>query len=44
MATEILSLDHGSAEEGSSSEPEALIVSEDLNIGGKSRKKRFRLR
>ena len=44
MATEILSLDHPGADPGASDEPDALVVSEDLSISGKARKKRFRLR
>jgi hypothetical protein len=43
MATEILSASP-SVETDKSDEPAALVVSEDLTIVGKGRKKRFRLR
>jgi len=44
MATEILSASPQPTAADESGEPAELVVSEDLTIVGKSRKKRFRLR
>ena len=44
MATEILASAPQASSSSEGTEPQQLVVSEDLTITGKNRKKRFRLR